>query len=757
MKFKGLLRENFSNKWDEAFPIGNGTIGGLVFGNPLHETIITNHEELFLPMPENSDSRPYMGKDYLQGMRDLLHQGKYKEAYEYYAKGLEGDGAPYEVIVWTNPYEVGPKLHFDIEDYKESDVTEFTQRLNFETAEECTSFKLKGEAFVRKSFVSRSRDVLATEMRKEGNPFSMEFSLSPLKESHHIENVETSIEGEYLVCEGIHSEDESGYVSVARLITDGEYRVTKDNTFFVTKANYVLVFYTLAPWKLRMEAAKVKLVRILQDLTPEYDALHKENEAIHGDLFKRVRIDFSSDEKEYTNAELRSLCTKEKLDARLLERMCDFGRYLCITSFGKLPPNLQGIWNGNVTPPWSSDYTLDENIQMMMWMVMPGGLSGFERNYFDWLEGYVEDFKKNAMNYYGCNGIFAAARVSTDGYHRHFSSGWPMITWTAGAGWLGSEYERYYEYTEDENVLLRAVKYWKEVVLFYEDFCTLDKNGKWEFAPSYSPENTPLGNDSPVAINATMDVAVAKEVYLNLINACKTLDIEKENIEKWEKEYKLLPDYTVNEDGAVKEWIPMDLADDYHHRHSSHMYMVFPGDEAKKAGAEDLFNACHVACEKRLLDGVDAISGWGLAHLANISARLRDSRLWYLAMNRLIQVFTLDNLFTGHNEHSLFQMDANLGLTNAVYEMIAYSDMERVEFFPVWQDDFEIKVSGLRLKGVTKILRLEKGKDYFEVTIDSSGKQDMRLILPKGFSLEDGDTELVLHPSESKTFKAFKR
>lgn len=755
MKFKGLKRECAASAWDEALPIGNGTIGGLVFGEPLHETIITNHEELFLPMPENAESHPYNGKPYVEGMRKLLFEGKYREAFEYYSRGLEKDGAPYETIVWTNPFETAQKLHFDMD---EGTVSDYVQKLDFRTGEATVSFSYNGENITRKSFVSRSRDIMATEIRKEGNPLSMEVSMAPFKDAHHIESISMVADGEYLVCEAFHSEEESGYVAVARVITDGECEATSDNTFKVTKANYVLVFYTLSPWRLRMEAEKVKLLKILRDMTPDYEALFKEHVVIHKDLFEKVTVDFSDATEEYTNEQLRDMCTADTLSPLLLERMCDMGRYMDIASFGKLPPNLQGVWNGLVNPPWSSDYTLDENIQMMMWPVLPGGLNGFSRVYFEWLESYTEDFRLNAEKYYGCRGIFSAPRVTTDGYHRHYCHQWPMLTWTAGAGWLSSEYMRYYDYTGDENVLLRGVKYWKEVVLFYEDFLVEDANGRYVFAPSYSPENTPLGSDSPVAINATMDVSVAKEVYTNLIKACEILDIEKENLSQWKKELSKLPDYAVNEDGALKEWIPAELKDDYHHRHSSHLYMVFPGYEALESGDDALMDACHKAARFRLIDGVEAISGWGLAHLANISARLKDADLWYKAINRLVSVFTLGNLFTSHNEHFLFQMDANCGLTNAVYEMIAYSGEDRVSFFPVWRDNFDnLNVKGLRLKGVVRISELSKTKDSFYVKMDSQGRRDIRVELPDGFSLDNGDTELMLYSGETLEFKAYRR
>lgn len=758
MKFKGIVRNSYTDRWDEALPIGNGTIGGLIFGNPTKESIITNHEELFLPTPANAENRPFNGKPYLEETRRLLHEGKFKEATSYYLDGLAKDGATRGEIIWTDPYETASVIHIDLQNVKEDEISDYVEKLDFATGEALVSFSVKGENVTRRAFASRSRNILAIEMRKDGNPFSAEVSVSTLPDIQHIDSVKTYAEDDCIISEVCHSVEESGYFSVTRIITDGVAQADKDGAFLVSKANYLFVYYTLSPWKNRMEAGRVLAVRELTDLTPDYEALLKEHEIIHRELFERVKVVFSDSEDELTNNQIRALCKPEYLAPEFLERMTDFGRYLQIASFGKIPPNLQGVWNGAVTPPWSSDYTLDENVQMMLWSALPGGFNGFVRCYLDWLETFVEDWKINAESYYGCRGIFSAPRVSSSGILRHFHDFWPMCFWTAGAGWLSQVYEDYYEFNGDENILMRGVNFWKEVVAFYEDFMVLDDKGHYEFAPSYSPENTPLGNDSPTAINATMDIAVCREVYTNLINACKILDIEEENVRKWEAEFALLPEYAINEDGAVKEWTPEYLKDDYHHRHSSHLYMVFPGHEALKDGNEELLEACHKAAKFRLIDGVDAISGWGLAHLANISARIKDDELWYLALNRLIQVFTLDNFFTGHNPHSLFQMDANLGITAAVYEMFAYSDTEKVELFPIWCDYIpSMKIAGLRARGGIEIESLERDRDSLEAVIENHGRKVMRIVCPEGFSFEDGDTEYELEPSHKVSLKAFRR
>lgn len=758
MEFKGIKRNNWAENWDAAIPLGNGTIGCLQFGNPNKEKIATTHEGLYLPTPENAEDRPFRGKDYVENARKLIHEGKPLEATKYYINSLSNDGYIPDTMIWTDPFETATEIHID---YEDAEITDYVQKLDFATGEAVVAYKADGVAFERRSFVSRSRNVFVLQTKRtDGKKFSQDIYFGENPEAKLINPVNYKIEEDFLIAECTHTEAESGYVSCARIITDAKTfsPYSSQKGFYVGDCTYFVILYSLTPWKLRMVAERVKLMRALREIPDDYDELLREHEAIHRELFERVSVSFSDREEEFTNDELIAMCTEEALAPEFMERMVDYGRYLEISSFGKLPPNLQGVWNGTVNPPWSSDYTLDENIQMMMWQCLPGGFSEFVRNYFDWLESFTDDFRVNAESYYGCGGIFSAPRVSSSGMLRHFGLPWPMVFWTAGCGWLSQVYQDYYEYTQDENILLRGVKYWKEVVAFYEDFMQIGPDGKYEFCPSYSPENTPLGNDSPTAINSTMDVAIAREVYTNLINGCKILDIEAENITRWEKEFSMLPDYAVNEDGALKEWIPAQYKDDYHHRHSSHLYVVFPGHEALNKGNDDLLKACHVATKYRLIDGVDAISGWGLAHLANISARLKDDELWYRALNRLIQKFTLPNLFTGHNEHSLFQMDANCGITAAAYEMMVYSDNEKIELFPIISEHFPyVCVKGLRARCNIRIELLEHDSEWLRAIINNHGKKDMRIICPKGYSLDNGDRELIIHPGETLNINGYRR
>ena len=162
MKFKGLKSKKFAEKWDEAFPVGNGTIGCLVFGNPLHEKIATSHEELFLPLPVNNDVRPFKTSGCIKEVRELLFAGKYYEATERFLREAEKDGYPYNECIWTNPFETATEVYIDMPGLK--NVSDYVSRLDFTNSELVTSFVADGISVRRKAFASRTRSVFAMKI-----------------------------------------------------------------------------------------------------------------------------------------------------------------------------------------------------------------------------------------------------------------------------------------------------------------------------------------------------------------------------------------------------------------------------------------------------------------------------------------------------------------------------------------------------------------------------------------------------------------
>ena len=602
----------------------------------------------------------------------------------------------------------------------------------------------------------------------------------------------------WFIFESRYEVGNGGYYGIARVHAEGGNVELVDGIARLRNACGAIIAARTIPDGDNASSGLAAAMAELAALPADYDTLLREHARIHGELFNRLRLELGGEEAEtavhsnakpevhsnaeieahsnaepgarsnaeleahsnaepgahsnvlpvaYSNEELMEQAREGSISPAFVEKMHDYGRYLLISSSGDLPPNLQGVWNGIWTPPWSSDYTLNENLQMMMWQVLPGNMPELAQSYFNLIESFVDDWKMNARLLYGCRGILSSPRSTTSGLTKHFCEDFPMMFWTAGAGWLTQMFYDYWQFTGDDAFLKdHTVPVLKEIALFYEDFLVEGPDGKYEFIPSYSPENTPSNSDNPVSINATMDIAVAKEVLTNLISACEWLGIDKDDIPKWRDMLGKLPDYLVNSDGALKEWSHPAFEDDYHHRHSSHLYPVFPGFEVTSDGTPELYQACLRAAELRLTDGIEAITGWGLAHLANISARLKDGELGFRALNRIMAKFLLPNLFTCHNEGFLFQMDANLGFSAAVLEMLVFSQTGYIELLPALPRSLSKgTANGILCRGQITLAELhwDMCRKAVSVVIRSEKDQQIRLKLPGIIKIFEGDGSRV--------------
>jgi alpha-L-fucosidase 2 len=211
-----------------------------------------------------------------------------------------------------------------------------------------------------------------------------------------------------------------------------------------------------------------------------------------------------------------------------------------------------------------------------------------------------------------------------------------------------------------------------------------------------------------VVMNATMDVAIAREVLGNLCAACRLLEIESNGVERWSAMIDKLPAYEANADGPLKEWLHPDLIDNYHHRHQSHIYPLFPGIEVTSESDPEIFEAARIAVEKRLVVGLTSQTGWSMAHMANIYARLGLGDRALDCMNILARGCVGANLFTYHDDlrgqgttlfrgqtaRPIFQIDANFGLTAAILQMLVFSKPGMIKLLPALPTKWTIGKAG---------------------------------------------------------------
>ena len=485
-------------------------------------------------------------------------------------------------------------------------------------------------------------------------------------------------------------------------------------------------------------ASKVPaLKKQLAKFKPDFAALLARHAELHGGLFNRCRLDLGGGADRALTAE--ALIAKSRvgnLSPALLEKEFDACRYAVISSSGELFPNLQGLWNGTWSPPWSGDFTLNGNVQTAIAADLSANLAECLEPFFHYLEAHLAEYRTNAARLYGCRGILIPSRASSHGLNNHFDATWPMTFWTAGAGWAAQFFYDYYLYTGDRRFLeRRALPFMKEAALFYEDFLVEGPDGKWLFAPSYSPENNPRNSPAQACVNATMDIAVARELLRNCLAASEALNREAQPVERWRSLLVKMPDYQINSEGAIKEWTTPSLEDNYAHRHCSQLYALFYGMPTEIATNPVWRNAFQVAAEKRLEFRRQENGGamaFGLVQLGQAMTSLRDAPRSYEVVDWLANNYWGPNLVTTHNPKGIFNVDLCGGLPAVMLAMLVDSQSGWIDLLPALPAQWPSgEVQGVRCRGQIEVRRLAWTPKQLTVTLRSEITQVVELRAPR--------------------------
>ena len=734
---RGMCSLHPADRWEHALVTGNGTLGALVYGDPYRERVVLNHERFNLPRWASPPEPPDIAHA-LAEIRRLMLAGRYSEAYAHSIEAAREDG--WDGLVWTDMYHPGHALCFEVA--SRGEPLDYARSLDFETGEIAVTWRDALGEWVRRTFASRSDGVVAQLLTPPSDgplhaDMTLDERLHALPDSVRFDKRVTADTLELL---GRYAPDTGGggFTCATRVETAGGVAHVDGETLKVRDAESV-VLLTRLEWHPDAASREAQAVRAgLDGIHPDYDALLTRHAEIHGEMFGRVTLDLGAgSSRGASSEELLAAQGEDTVDSALLETMFDMGRYVLVSSSGEWPPRLTGIWNASWNPSWRGDFTTDANVNLAVSGGNIGALPEAMEAYFTLVEGVFDDWKTNARKLYGCRGVLAGPR--TDGNHNlhtHFDGGFPGHFWLSGAGWLYQPFLEQYQIAGDDAFLRRRlIPALVEIAAFYEDFLTTrDEDHRVVFAPSYSPENSPSNTGCPASVNATMDVAVCRETLSTLVACCEQTGAHADAIPRWRAILDALPPYLVNDDGALREWAWRDLADEYNHRHLSHLYPVWPGLELNPEDTPELFEAARVAARLR---GQGNRSAHGLMHMALVAARLKDAEVVHRNLTQILHdEFIYPSLVTSHNpNHHIYNVDAGTSLPAVVMEMLVSSRPGVVELLPAVHEAFPRgSLTGVECRTRVTVERLDwnLSTGVVEARLRSRVEQTVAVILRRG-------------------------
>ena len=679
--------------WEHALVTGNGRQGALCWGTPAAVRLTVSHERLFLPL-----RAPLPAPDtatILPRLRELLDQQRYAEAAEEVCRRATAGEPAYAETVWIDPLVGAATL--TVRPRRPGPAAEFTRSVDPATGLVVLRWRDElGEAKVE-VFASRPADAVVVRLSATGG-FAGDLELS-------------LIDGTPPRPVAARTRRDPGGVTLT-----AEF----DATWPGALTGYRVRCRTLAGDAdgLRVRSDATLLLRTLlpgdpdPDVPGDFDTLLETHRAEHGELMGRVRLDLAATPAE--RAAPTAALLAAPVGPALVERLFEAGRYAVVSSTGELPPTLQGVWSGTWTPPWSSGYTLDGNLPAVVAALLPTATPELLLPVFDLLEAHRDDLRHNARRLYGARGLLTPVHLSTHGRQNHFGPVWCQTFWTAGAAWMSRLYTDYWRYTGDREFLRhRALPFLREAADFYLDFVQL-RGGTAVFSPSYSPENASASTGSQACVDATMDVAVVRDLLTSLLRGTAELGLDDPAAPRWRALLAALPGYRIA-DGLLAEWCRPGLADQPAHRHASHLWPLWYEPDPLITGDAALRAAAVATVRSRLAWWAGAESdemAYGLVQLGLAAAALGLAEEAYTTVAWMAGRYWRDNLVPTHNRDALFNVDIAGGLPAVVCAMLLRSAHGRLDLLPArpaaWPRG---RVTGLAARDAVRVrdLRWEPG------------------------------------------------
>ena len=744
--------------WQDALLLGNGTYGAMVYGNPHDETIILNHASLFLPsLPPTVKTINQFSR--LDEIRKLMLEGKFVEATRVPIEIAKEEG--YNDLLWIDQYQPA----FDIRlKQAAGNIRRYKRSLNYQSGEAKVEWEQNGNYYCRSMFTSRSDTVIVMKISGTGKiNCSIRFARRPVEWNEwgfineYFRRTDISAEETLLKyrCEYKKNWEGSlkGFDGLGKLYLKGGSSRVEGSEVIITDADEVTLFIKIEPFYNYEDHYFDAILKDFEKLeSKDYKILLNDHVKVHGDLFNRVTLDLNGAPEDFgLDAEVMVHQAKDRFSRAFVQRQFYAARYNILCSTGINPPTLQGIWNGFWSPPWRSAFTHDGNLPTAVSSNMCSNMPELIMPFIDYHINNVPYYKENAQRLYGCRGINVPGHTSDNGYNVHFSEIWCLTFWTGGAGWAASFFYDYFLYTGDLNYLKeKGYPFMKEAALFYEDFLAIGDNGKYIFNPSYSPENNPKNSESQATLNATMDVMIAKQTLRNCIEAGKLVGEDKAQLDKWADMLTKMPEYEVNENGELREWLWPGLEDNHAHRHVSQLYGLYDLIDPDLAANPALIEGAKKAIDKRMEVRRRESGGemvFGMAQMAYVAANLGEREMVSDIIKWLSAQYWSNSLATYHNPGNLFNMDLSGGFQAVIIKALVYSDKGFVSLLPGMPKDWDKgSIKGILLRSQIKMKELSWNRENIAIVLNSEIDQKLLLKSPsniKKILIENGKGKVV--------------